>query len=138
MKKPAMQFACAALAVIGASLAGQAAAQDGQPAGPAAQATRPAMAGHAVMPHCGGHGMMDHMCDMQRQMAEISMTGDQDVDFATLMRAHHQAGIAMATAELKNGKDPALQRMAKKIVADHEKEVRKLDEWLAKHRAASR
>lgn len=77
--------------------------------------------------------MMKTMQGMHQKMSTMSMTGDPDHDFAMMMRSHHQAGVDMAKAQLKNGKDPQMQAMAKKIIADQTKEIRKLDQWMAKH-----
>ena len=77
--------------------------------------------------------MMKTMQDMHQKMSTMSMTGDPDHDFAMMMRSHHQAGVDMAKAQLRNGKDPQMQAMAKKIIADQTKEIKKLDQWMAKH-----
>jgi len=83
-----------------------------------------------------GHEMMRSMDEMHQKMSSMKMTGDHDHDFAMMMRSHHQAGLDMAKAQLKNGKDRQMQEMAKKIVSDQTKEIRKLDQWLAKHQAS--
>ena len=84
--------------------------------------------------HAGsGHEMMKSMEEMHQKMSSMKMTGDHDHDFAMMMRSHHQAGIDMARAQLKNGKDPEMQRMAKKVIADQTREIKKLDDWMAKH-----
>ena len=80
---------------------------------------------------------MSHM-DMDMHHKHMKMTGDQDYDFAMMMRSHHQAGIDMAKAQLKNGKDPQMQAMAKKVISDQTKEIKKLDQWMAKHKATGK
>ncbi len=102
-------------------------AQHGAPSGQAGQ--------HHDMP---GHEMMQSMEAMHQKMSSMQMTGDHDHDFAMMMRSHHQAGIDMAKAQLKNGKDPQMQAMAKKIISDQTKEIKKLDQWMAKHKATSK
>lgn len=82
-----------------------------------------------------GQDMMKPMQDMHRKMESMQMTGDPDHDFATMMRSHHQAGVDMANIQLKNGKDPQMTKMAKKMVSEQTKEIKKLDDWLAKHPA---
>ena len=72
---------------------------------------------------------------MHQKMSSLQMTGDHDHDFAMIMRSHHQAGLEMARAELKNGKDAQMKEMARKVIADQTKEIKKLDNWLAKHDA---
>ncbi|MGI4720988.1 MAG: DUF305 domain-containing protein [Janthinobacterium lividum] len=85
-----------------------------------------------------GHEMMQSMEAMHQKMSSMQMTGDHDHDFAMMMRSHHQAGIDMAKAQLKNGKDSQMQAMAKKIISDQTKEITKLDQWLAKHKAPAK
>ena len=82
--------------------------------------------------------MMQGMQEMHQKMMNMKMTGDHDHDFAMMMRSHHQAGLDMAKAELKNGKDPEMKKMAQKIVSDQSKEIKKLDQWLAKHKASGK
>ncbi len=80
--------------------------------------------------------MMKTMQDMHQKMSTMTMTGDPDHDFAMMMRSHHQAGVDMAKAQLKNGKHPQMQAIAKKIIADQTKEIKKLDQWIARHHPA--
>lgn len=108
-------------------VAGSAFAQDGH----AQHGSAPTAGGQQ---HTGnGHEMMQSMEAMHQKMSSMKMTGDHDHDFAMMMRSHHQAGIDMARAQLKNGKDPQMQQMAKKVIADQTKEIKKLDDWMAKH-----
>jgi uncharacterized protein (DUF305 family) len=81
----------------------------------------------------GVHGgaMQTAMERMQQGMA-VPMSGDPDVDFATMMIPHHQGAIEMARAQLEAGKDPQLRELAAKIIADQEREIATLEEWLAK------
>jgi hypothetical protein len=84
----------------------------------------------------GMHGpaMQSAMERMQQGMG-ASMSGDPDVDFATMMIPHHQGAIDMARSELEHGKDPELRRLAEKIIADQEREIAELKDWLARHPA---
>lgn len=58
-----------------------------------------------------------------------------DHDFAFMMREHHRGAVDMARAELQNGRNPDLQKMARKIITDQVQEIRQLDRWLARHPA---
>ena len=96
----------------------------------------PAAPAGAQQPGMAGQDMMKTMQDMHRQMAAMQATGDPDHNFAMMMRHHQQAGVDMARTQLKNGKDPQMQAMAKKIIADQTKDIQKLDRWLEKHKAS--
>jgi len=71
---------------------------------------------------------------MQHGMGmSMPMTGDQDVDFARMMIPHHQGAIDMARVQLEKGKDPRMRELAQKIIADQEREIGILNDWLAQH-----
>ena len=59
------------------------------------------------------------------------MSGNPDVDFAAMMRIHHQGAIDMAQAELKDGKNAQIRTLAKNIIAAQKKEIAQLDKFLA-------
>ena len=106
---------------------------------PVAFAQPAAQHGHltAVAPGAAGmRGNMDMksmMKDMNDKMASMSMSGNPDVDFAMMMRMHHQGAIDMAQAELQSGKDSQMRRMATNIIKAQKKEIAELDKFLAKH-----
>ncbi|MBC7548212.1 MAG: DUF305 domain-containing protein [Polaromonas sp.] len=79
-----------------------------------------------------GGSMKSKMEDMQSQMTASKSTGNPDVDFATMMRIHHLGAVTMAEAELKDGKDPQMKKMAKDIIAAQKKEIAMFDKFLAK------
>lgn len=60
----------------------------------------------------------------------LNYSGNADVDFARSMIPHHQGAIDMAKIELKHGKNPAMRKMAEKIIKDQEKEIAQLQAWL--------
>ena len=68
---------------------------------------------------------------MNRDMS-ITMSGDADRDFATMMIPHHQGAIDMAKVELQYGRDPTLHHMAEAIIAAQEREIGALRQWLAR------
>jgi uncharacterized protein (DUF305 family) len=124
----------AATVAFAASMTAPAAAQSGPPG------QHGAGAAHGAQQHddMSTHDMMKSMQEMHQKMASMPMSGNHDHDFAMMMRSHHQAGIDMAQAELKHGKDPQMKEAAKKIVSEQTKEVKKFDAWLAKHPAPTK
>jgi len=109
-------------------------------AGHGAVSAQTPMAGHQGMAQSDAKStvknpMMMHaaMEEMHKKMTAMKMTGKADVDFAMMMVAHHQAAIDMAKAELESGKDPAMLKMAKKIIAAQTKESAQLEAWLKKN-----
>ncbi|MBC7599119.1 MAG: DUF305 domain-containing protein [Polaromonas sp.] len=91
----------------------------------------PGMTGSSAM--AGGMDMKTMMKDMNEKMSSMPMTDNQDIDFAMMMRVHHQGAIDMAEAELGSGKEPQMRKMAKDIIAAQKKEIAQLDKFLAKH-----
>ena len=102
-----------------------------QPAKP--MSPMPGMAASSMAMPAGAMDMKSMMKDMNDKMASMTMSGNQDVDFATMMRMHHQGAIDMAQVELKTGKEPKMRKMAKEIVAAQKKEIAEIDKFLASH-----
>ena len=71
---------------------------------------------------------------MSSDMGDMKMTGNADHDFAMMMKKHHVDGMEMAKTELAQGKDPAMRKMAQKIIDMQKKEVAQLDKWMAGHK----
>ena len=76
------------------------------------------------------HESMQHPA----QMHDTPMTGNQDHDFAMMMREHHKKALPMARMEIEKGKDPELRRTAQNILDSQTKEIAEFDAWLAKHK----
>ncbi len=95
-----------------------------------AQAAAPTAAASGMQ---GNMDMKTMMKDMNDRMSSMAMSGNQDVDFAMMMRMHHQGAIDMAQAELRGGKDPQMRKMANEIIAAQKKEIAQIDKFLAKH-----
>jgi uncharacterized protein (DUF305 family) len=88
--------------------------------------------------HGAGHdaaaqASMDANQKMMADMQAMEPSGDADKDFVLMMIPHHQGAIDMAKLELQYGKDPELKAMAEKIIADQEKEIAAMHDWLARH-----
>jgi uncharacterized protein (DUF305 family) len=80
-----------------------------------------------------GMDMKSMMKSNDDKMAAMKMTGNADVDFAMMMRIHHQGAIDMAQAELRDGKDAQMRKLATSIIAAQKKEIAQLDKFLAKN-----
>ena len=72
------------------------------------------------------------MASMMHGM-DAPYTGNADHDFVTGMLPHHQGAIDMARVELRYGKDPALRKLARDIIASQAKEQVFMRKWLAAH-----
>ena len=79
-------------------------------------------------------GMMASMRTMSETMAAVPMTGDADRDFVAMMIPHHQGAIDMARFELAHGKDPAMRRLARAIIAAQTTEIATMTGWQAHRR----
>jgi len=80
-----------------------------------------------------GMDMKSMMKNNDDKMASMKMTGNADVDFAMMMRVHHQGAIDMAEAELRDGKDAQMRKLATNIIAAQKKEIAQLDKFLVKN-----
>jgi uncharacterized protein (DUF305 family) len=101
-------------------------------------AVTPALAQHAGMSDMGDmggmdKGLIDSMTRMNGDMPKTS-AGSVDADFVKMMIPHHQAAIDMAKVELAKGKDPAMRKLARNIIAAQEKEIAMMKGWLKKHK----
>ncbi|TIP21922.1 MAG: DUF305 domain-containing protein, partial [Mesorhizobium sp.] len=45
----------------------------------------------------------------------------------------HQGAIDMAKVVIANGKDPEIRKLAENVVKAQEAEIKKMQDWLAKH-----
>jgi uncharacterized protein (DUF305 family) len=60
------------------------------------------------------------------------LTGTEfDVEWATLMKAHHEGAVSSASAVIKNGADPDLRILAGEIVTAQTGEIEELDAIIA-------
>ena len=79
----------------------------------------------------GSDAMRQSMMTGMDRMQKMQMSGDTDKDFAMMMKMHHQQAVDMAQMELKDGKSPAMKKMAKQIISAQKKEIAMFDKWLA-------
>ena len=100
------------------------------PAKPGTDSMQGGKAGSSSM--SGGMDMKGMMKDNNDKLSAMQMTGNTDMDFAMMMRTHHQGAIDMAEVELRDGKNPQMRKMAKDVVAALKKENAMIDKFLAK------
>ncbi len=128
----------ALIAVVLASLAAAPAFAQTQPGATpgAAGTTMPNMptaaASSATTPWAQANA--DAMQSMQQAMMNASGgASTEDEAFVRGMLPHHQGAIDMARVELQFGHDPELKRLAARIVATQQMEIREMSAWLARH-----
>jgi uncharacterized protein (DUF305 family) len=73
-----------------------------------------------------GMEQMQAMRGSLRPMMRAMMIKDPDLAFACAMIPHHQGAIDMAKAQLENGKDEELRRIAEKLIDDQTAEIEEL------------
>ena len=88
---------------------------------PAAPA--PGMPGNGMAMSASRAEMQRRMDVMDEAMMGAPMTGNPDQDLAGMMMPHHQAAIDMARIHLRDGKDPAVRRMAQRIISHQGREI---------------
>ncbi|CAN7397601.1 hypothetical protein C8C93_4892 [Acidovorax sp. 93] len=81
----------------------------------------------------GKMDMKSMMKENNDKMASVKTSGNPDVDFAQMMRIHHQGAIDMAQSQLRDGKDPQLLSMAQDIISAQKKEIAVLDAFLVRN-----
>ncbi|MBA4853431.1 DUF305 domain-containing protein [Emticicia sp. BO119] len=77
--------------------------------------------------------MMGIMHEMMNKMDQMMMTKDPDVDFAMMMKVHHQGAIEMAKFELQDGSDNQIKDLAQNLIAEQENEIKELENFLSKN-----
>ena len=127
-----MGLTCASLGLAGVAMAETSATI------PAAVAAAHDMAGMAMpaMPQVAVTSSTAAYMDVDAKMHQAMMvhyTGDADVDFLRAMIPHHQGAVDMANVVLKYGSDPDVRMLAGDIVKAQEKEIKWMQDWLAKH-----
>lgn len=79
-----------------------------------------------------GEGDMEKMqAEMKTAMKAMQMSGNTDRDFATMMISHHENGMKMSQAQVKNGMSETLKDMAKKGISQETKEIAEFKTWLS-------
>jgi uncharacterized protein (DUF305 family) len=74
-------------------------------------------------------GLMDKM---MMQMHGVQATGNNDVDFATMMIVHHKGAVEMAKLELARGSNNELRKFAQAVIDAQEKEISFMGDFIAR------
>lgn len=95
-----------------------------------AQADHSARTGHDMRKMSMG----DHMKTMEQHNKHmVDMLGQSDAEydlrFINMMIQHHEGGIAMAQAALKDAKHSEIKEMSKKIIDTQQKEIDQFKTW---------
>jgi hypothetical protein len=90
----------------------------------------PAHFGHTAARDSTRSLYADSMAKMHKDMDAGISERDVDVAFVKGMIAHHQGAIDMARIQLQHGKDPANRKLAEHIIAEQERELGEMQEWL--------
>ncbi|HDT0414667.1 CopM family metallochaperone [Klebsiella michiganensis] len=67
---------------------------------------------------------------MHKEMSKGVASNDADIAFAAGMVPHHQGAVDMAHIELKYGKDPEMQALAKEIITSQNTQINEMNQWL--------
>ena len=84
----------------------------------------------AATPSPGDVEMKAAMLGMKPATDQMTMTGDVDRDYMLMMIPHHDAGIAMSSAEDGFGEHTTLKNMAVVDISDQQKDNRDMREYL--------
>ena len=82
--------------------------------------------------------IMVSMNKMMENMHKMEKSGNADHDLAASLQEHHKGAVDMAEAELQNGSDEELKKMAQAIKEKQGKEIQDLDGLIAKYKDAEK
>lgn len=102
------------------------AAAPAQTAAPATTASAAPTDGTAMAGDSAASMEMKRVMDEAKAMP-MTMSGDIDKDFASMMTMHHQTAIKMIDAYLPTGQAAELKALATKMRADQQEEIKKLE-----------
>jgi len=71
------------------------------------------------------------MDKMMHEMHGAKPTGNNDVDFATMMLEHHKGAVDMAKVEIEKGNNAELKAFAQKVIDDQNKEIGFMQEFIS-------
>jgi uncharacterized protein (DUF305 family) len=72
------------------------------------------------------------MDKMMHEMHGAKPTGNNDVDFATMMLEHHRGAVEMSKVEVDKGNNAELKAFAQKVMDDQNKEIGFMQDFISK------
>jgi uncharacterized protein (DUF305 family) len=72
------------------------------------------------------------MDKMMHDMHGATPTGNNDIDFAVMMVAHHKGAVEMSKVEVQKGADAELKAFAQQVIDDQNKEIAFMQEAISK------
>ena len=79
---------------------------------PASTQAMPGGMNHSISKDMGGADMKTMMKDLSGKMGSMAMSNNVGVDFAMMMRIHHQGAVDMAEVHLRDDKEPQMRLIA--------------------------
>jgi len=79
----------------------------------------------------GSSVMKAEMDKMMHEMHSTKHTGNNDVDFAKMMMAHHKGAVQMSEVELAKGDDAELKKFAKTVIQNQDKEIAMMETFIS-------
>jgi uncharacterized protein (DUF305 family) len=73
----------------------------------------------------------DVMNTMMQAMHSAKPTGNNDIDFATMMIEHHKGAVQMSKVELAKGNNAELKAFAQKVIDDQNREIKLMEEAIS-------
>lgn len=86
--------------------------------------------GHAI-DSANNDSMQQLMTEMMNAMHAQKSTGNNDVDFAQMMMAHHQGAVKMAELQISKGSNEVLKEFSRNVIATQTAEIDSFQRVLA-------
>jgi uncharacterized protein (DUF305 family) len=71
------------------------------------------------------------MNKMMHEMHGAKPTGNNEIDFATMMLEHHKGAVEMSEVEVNRGSDPELKGFAQKVIDEQNKEIEFMRQFIS-------
>lgn len=80
-------------------------------------------------------GVKQLVDSMMMKMHQQKNTGNNDIDYVNMMLQHHQGAVDMAKLQEARGSNLVLKEFSRKIIADQQKEIAMMAEFISRNRA---